>query len=203
MIVSMYEVIFANVVINNFCLFRTFEFQSSTHTPSDLEITGTTICADILDIVDTSLFDVKTMSVHESLEWINAVLADDSILSFPTYPGFYHNVHHIVLSNKLFVVALRDIEAGEELYIRHSKKYWAPLMGKNALRESVHSDLLSIGMKPTTLNLDGAKGVFATAPIKTNDFICEYSGPVVFSKEIDGHLLDKHLVIRFLNTQFL
>ncbi len=161
-----------------------------------MEITGTTICADILDIVDTSLFDVKTMSVHENLEWINAVVADDSIMSFPTYPGFSHNAHHIVLSNKLFVVALRDIEAGEELYIRHSKKYWAPLMGKNALRESVHSDLLSIGMKPTTLPLDGAQGVFATAPIKANDIICEYSGPVVFQKDIYNHLAGQSSAIR-------
>jgi hypothetical protein len=104
----------------------------------------------------------------------------------PSTPGRGFTVH---LQANPSLPTLSDRERSEaNIYVDNFDNK----LGDSSQISSIDSDYLNLYMAPTTLSLDGHKGVFAKHFIKAHDIICEYRGPIVKSVDAKRFRLDNN-----------
>ena len=173
---------------------RALRFTS--HSGTELEIMGKTICAEIMDCVNVNIPDFNVINSTEWLASIDSIRNDPSIEGYTTFEGFDYNADLVKIGEKLLVISNKEIAADEEIYFNYGKEYWYPLLRSYSYNKYVESDLLNIELKPTLLPVPGSNGVFAKNGFKANDIICEHTGPIIAAEHLS--LVEEHAMIRFI-----
>ena len=90
-----------------------------------LTIIGDGICSVINDPVYLlgNRFNQQQMEAFES-----------ETEQIPLYAGLSYNARYVITRlGKVFIAAIRDIEAGEEIFYSYGNAYWVPIIRENNL----------------------------------------------------------------------
>lgn len=98
--------------------FHTVDLTGTTHA-----IIGDTICAEINDCARINNHPFTARDINYFSKRRNMIL--------PSIPGFANNAQGVTTSGKVWVVSLRDIEAGEEILYSYRVGYWLETLASN------------------------------------------------------------------------
>jgi hypothetical protein len=92
-----------------------------------LKVDGDGICAAINDCVWVVAHNYSADEVFDLLFQSQLDRMDD-IYALRTYAGFSHNAVQIMINRKPYIIASRDIAAGEEIFHPYGKWFWSHVL---------------------------------------------------------------------------